>query len=68
MLQFAISGLMRIDYALWVAGSAVMGAFVGVTVIKRIVMRYKRTSPLVLLLGIVLTITTLIVPIFGTYM
>jgi hypothetical protein len=57
-----------VEYALWTAASAIIGACVGVLVIKRIVAHYKRTSPLVLVLALVLSVTAFIVPAFGIYM
>ena len=68
VLQFWIGELLIMDYALWVSGTAVIGAFSGVTFFRRITTKYKRTSPIVLALATILCISTIIIPIQGVYL
>lgn len=67
LLQFTMSGLLDFEYALWTAASAIIGACIGILVIKRVIEHYKRTSPIVLLLAVVLSFTAFVVPAFGIY-
>lgn len=68
VLQFWIGELLIWDYALWVSGTAVFGAFAGVTFFRRITAKYQRTSPLVIVLATILCISAIVIPIQGVYL
>jgi len=67
MLQFVLGGVLPIDYALWCAGSAAIGSFLGVVGLQKIADKFNRVSLVVLSLGFVLAFAATVIPVLGVY-
>ncbi|CAG9333830.1 unnamed protein product [Blepharisma stoltei] len=65
MILYIMANLVDIYYALWFGGVALLGAAVGILLIKKIVIRKKRASILVLILAAVLLISLILIPTYG---
>jgi len=56
-----------LDYALWVAVSAIIGAGLGVFVLRKLVIKSGRPSLVVITLGLALCLSAVAIPAYGIY-
>ena len=59
--RFVSSELVQWNFALFFFGIAFAGAFIGKTVIDRIIKKYKMSAILVLILGAVIALSTIMI-------
>jgi len=64
-LVYAIQGNLNILYGLWLGFWTCVASVAGLYALDKVVKKFNRQSPLVMLLTGVLGLSTLLVPIFG---
>ena len=64
-MTYIIQGMLDVDYGLTIGGFCLIGTFVGMKVLDKVMKKLNRQSPLVMLLTLVLGMSALAVPYFG---
>ena len=64
-LTYLLAGMLEVSYGLWVGSFCIIGTVVGMLILKNLMNKLNRQSPLVILLSFILGISAISVPIFG---
>lgn len=64
-MTYIINGMLDISYGAWVGGFCFIGTFLGMNLLKIVMKKLNRQSPLVFLLSFIFIISVIAVPIFG---
>jgi uncharacterized membrane protein YfcA len=65
-MTYIISGMLDITYGSWVGGFCFLGTLFGMQLLKAVMSKLNRQSPLVFLLSFIFIISVIAVPIFGS--
>jgi hypothetical protein len=57
--------MMNIKYALWLGFWGILGTTTGIIIFNKVMRKYKRQSPLVIILALILGVSAVIVPIMA---
>ena len=63
--SYLLNGMLDVGYGLWVGGFCVIGTIIGMQLLDRIMLKFDRQSPLVMLLAFIMGISAIAVPYFG---
>ena len=64
-VQFFIAGEIDIYYGIWFFGVSIIGSIIGILVLRKIALKRKRVSILVICIGVILLFSLLIIPAVG---
>mmetsp|Transcript_10349 Transcript_10349/g.10375 ORF Transcript_10349/g.10375 Transcript_10349/m.10375 type:complete len:83 (-) Transcript_10349:96-344(-) len=58
-------GTLNIPYGLWISLFSAIGTILGLKILDKVMTKYERQSPIVIILVFLLALAALMVPIFG---
>ena len=64
-VQFFIIGELDINYAAWFFGISIIGSIIGILILRKIAIKRKRVSILVICIGVILLLSLIIIPAVG---
>ena len=64
-MTYILSGMLNLSYGAWVGSFCILGTFVGMYALDKIMKKLNRQSPLVFLLTFIFVISVIAVPVFG---
>jgi uncharacterized membrane protein YfcA len=64
-MTYLLNDMLELSYGIWVGGFCIVGTILGMILLKNIMNKLGRQSPLVILLSFILGISALAVPYFG---
>mmetsp|Transcript_29474 Transcript_29474/g.21926 ORF Transcript_29474/g.21926 Transcript_29474/m.21926 type:complete len:130 (+) Transcript_29474:1239-1628(+) len=62
---YLIYGTLNVSYASWISLWCLLGTLIGMKILDTVMVKYKRQSPLVILLTFIMGLAAIMVPIFG---
>ena len=63
--SYLLNGMLNIGYGVWVGSFCVLGTVTGMMLLEKLMVKFDRQSPLVMLLAFIMGISALAVPYFG---
>ncbi len=57
--------MLSIDYGFWIGLWCVVSSIIGLFILNKVVKKFDRQSPIVIVLTVVMAISAVLVPIFG---
>lgn len=64
-ITYIIYHMLSVDYGLWIGLWCVLSSIIGLFVLNKIVKKFDRQSPIVIVLTVVMALSAILVPIFG---
>lgn len=64
-MTYILNGMLDIGYGVWVGSFCVCGTYLGMKALDKIMKKFDRQSPLVMLLAFIFVISVIAVPFFG---
>ena len=64
-ITFIVFGTLNTPYGLWIGGWCAVASIIGLYILKKVVKKFDRQSPIVFLLTFVLGLSALLVPVFA---
>ena len=64
-ISYLLNGMLNVGYGIWVGSFCVLGTITGMVALEKIMTKFDRQSPLVMLLAFIMGISALAVPYFG---